>query len=349
MSMVPGLLLGAYTGFGRVHNHRLIERASAVEPGAGIAFELNSKRGAALVTKHYTYREDIEREVPFEDYIKKHYQSWVDFSLEQGHGRNIKPILVTGVDLTRDFATVAYSDNQTRLRCEFSVAVPAVASASASLWGSWDTGGLVHTNCGPHLVATRGDRGSSESSALQAETTDEYDQCVFIRYYTIRTRFFIPTVIKAGAGQHQLPKSDRTGDNAGEDPIEVDYLETGLRTNADEEGPHPSPGDDSMELDCSETGPGATAFDEVIHNVPPVCPERYPHLPPLTNWTKDDRDGFDILAEFIFQVSNPFLWASDAGGQIHLTEIRGGISIIASPRRSKPSPGMPAHSLQFFA
>ena len=307
MFVVPGLLLGAYTDFGQVHNHRLIERASTVEPGAGFAFELTSKRGAALVTKHHTYREDIEREANFEAYIKKHYQSWVDFSLEKGHGRNIKPILVTGVDLTRDFATVAYSDNQTRLRCEFSLAAPALASASVSLWGSWSAGGPVHTNCGPNLITTLEDRGPSESSTLQGAIPHEYDQCVFIRYYTIRRRFFIPTVIKAGAGPHQLPKSDRTGDNGGEDQMEVDYLETGLRANADEEGPRPLPGDDSMELDYSETGPGATALDEVIHNVLPVCPERYPYLPLLTNWIKDDRDGFDVVAEFIFQVRNPFL------------------------------------------
>ena len=55
MLAVPGLLLGVYAGFGPVINHQLIERASPVEPGAGIAFELTSKRGAALITKHPTY------------------------------------------------------------------------------------------------------------------------------------------------------------------------------------------------------------------------------------------------------------------------------------------------------
>ena len=76
--------------FGLVSNHRLIGRTSAVEPGAGIAFELTSKRGAALITKHQTYREDIERELNFKNYIKKHYESWVGFSRELGHGDDIR-------------------------------------------------------------------------------------------------------------------------------------------------------------------------------------------------------------------------------------------------------------------
>jgi hypothetical protein len=41
-----------------------------VEPGAGITFELTRNQGAALITKHPTYQEDIERELIFEDYTK---------------------------------------------------------------------------------------------------------------------------------------------------------------------------------------------------------------------------------------------------------------------------------------
>ena len=290
MLAVPWPLLGAFADFGLVSNRRLIGRASAVEPGAGIAFELISKQGAALITKHPTYQEDIERELNFVNYIKRHYESWVDFSREHGHGENIRPILVTGVNLTREFATIAYSDNQTRMECKFSATAPAVASASASVWGSWRAGGLVHTNCGPyHVPAIRGDGSSSEGTALGSGIPDGYNQCVFIRYYTIRRRFLIPTVIKAGAGPHQLPKPDPRGDGAAEEELQS------------------SSGDDSTGVDYSETGSRPDVVDEVIHNVPLVCPDLHSHLPILTNWTKDDRDGFDVVAEFIFQVRDTFL------------------------------------------
>ena len=276
------LLLGAYAELDSVNSHRLIERVSAVEPGAGIAFEFTRNQGAVLITKDSTYREDIDRELTFEDYIKKHYDSWVDFARDQGYGRDIRPVLVTGVDLTREFATAAYSDNRARMECKFSAAVPAVGSASASVWGSWRAEGLVHTNCGPHLVPiVQGDHGSSEGSAGETAILDECNQCVFIRYYTIRKWLFIPTVIKAGAGPHQLPESS---------------------PRADGEGLQPLSDDDPMEVDHPETGSCPNALDGVIHNVPSVCRKCYPHLPLLTDWTKDDRDGFDIVAEFIFQV-----------------------------------------------
>jgi hypothetical protein len=261
--VVPRPLLGAYAELSLADNHRLIERASTVEPGAGITFEFTRNQGAVLITNDSTYREDIERELTFKNYIKKHYDSWVDFSRDQGHGEDIRPVLVTGVDLTREFGTAAYSDNRARMECKFSAAVPAVASASASVWGSWRVEGLVHTNCGPHLVHTvQGDRGSSEGSASEPGIPDEYNQCVFIRYYTIRKWFFIPTVIKAGAGPHQLPKSD---------------------PRVDEEGLQPSSDDDPMEIDYPGTKSHPNTFDEVIHNMPLVCPACYPCLPLLMN------------------------------------------------------------------
>lgn len=255
-----------------------------MEPGARVAFTLNHKRGAALITKHPTYREDIEREHTFENYTKRHYGSWVDFAREHGHGENLRPVLVTGVDLTREFATIAYSDNHTRMECEFSAGVPAMATASISLWGSWSTQGLVHTNCGPHPFPTRGNRSSNEDTTLESMIPEEYNQCVFLRYYTIRRRVFIPTVLKAGAGPHQLPKGDPEDDNTNEEMLLA------------------SSEDDPMEVDCQETGSPINASDEVIHNVPLVGLKHYPHLPLLTNRTKDDRDGFDLVAEYIFEV-----------------------------------------------
>ena len=85
-----------------------------LESGARFAFELTERQGAALVTKYHTYREDIERESAFEEYTKRHYDSWVTFARNEQHGNDIKPVLVTGVDMTRDFAMLAYSNNCTR-------------------------------------------------------------------------------------------------------------------------------------------------------------------------------------------------------------------------------------------
>ena len=163
-----------------------------------------------MVTKHETYREDIERRLVFEKYIKRHYNSWVDFAREHGHDSNPKPVLVTGVDLTRDFAMAAYSNNSVRMECEFSAAVPAVASASLSLWGRWRTEGLVHTNCGPPppAIKTTSSSDSGDHVAPVSTIPSEHNQCVFIRYYTMRRRVPILKIIKASASPHDLGDGD---------------------------------------------------------------------------------------------------------------------------------------------
>jgi len=234
-----------------------MEPTSPVGPGARVAFELTDNRGAALVTQHPTHREDIRKVATFERYIKRHYDSWVDFASEQGYGET-RPVLVTGVHLTREFATVAYSDNQTRMECEFSATAPGVASASASLWGSWRTEGIVHTNYGPSPPPTRRIDGPSERSTLESEIPVEYNQCVFIRYYTIRKLAFIPRVIKAGAGPHQLPRGDYDGDDSAEEGLQV------------------SPIEDSTEIDRPESGSPRDTLYEVIHNTPTVGLKHYP-------------------------------------------------------------------------
>jgi len=179
-----------------------------LEPGASFSFELTERQGAALITNDRTYREDIENEATFEEYTKRHYNSWVTFARKQ-HGNDIRPVLVSGVDMTRDFAMIAYSDNSTHLVSKFTASAPLLASASASAWGTWHIQGLVHTNCGPQLCIPPPLPGAPElhpSDPMQVDTTsNEFNQCVFIRYYTMRMRALIfPKVIKAAAGPHDL-------------------------------------------------------------------------------------------------------------------------------------------------
>ena len=102
------------------------------ESGVKISFEHTKEQGAALVTKHQTYREDIKRELSFKAYTKRHYESWVAFARDAEYGDDIRPVLVTGVDMTRDFAMMAYSKNDASLASEFTTSVSGIASASAS-------------------------------------------------------------------------------------------------------------------------------------------------------------------------------------------------------------------------
>lgn len=106
---------------------------------ANFSYELTGNRGAALVTKYSTYREHSVMELDFERYTKRHYESWVAFARQKGYGNDVLPILVSGVDMTRDFAMVAYSYEDTSLESDLNIAAPMLISASASLWGTWHT------------------------------------------------------------------------------------------------------------------------------------------------------------------------------------------------------------------
>ena len=185
-----------------------------LEPGVNISFELTENKGGALVTKHRTYREDVELESAFKVYTKRHYDSWVIFARDAGHCDDIKPVLVTGVDMTRDFAMMAYSNDGASLRSEFTTLGPTVASTPASVWGAWRTEGSVHTNCGPQLCCPPSSTHTTDIAPPDGDgagtVLDEYNQCVFVRYYTMRRRAWgFPMVIKAAAGPHDLGPGGR--------------------------------------------------------------------------------------------------------------------------------------------
>ena len=185
----------------------------ALEPCSSISFQLTGNQGAALLTKHPTYKEDIQREWAFEEYTKAHHESWVAFAREHGHGKDIRPVLVTGVDMTRDFAMACYSNNDGGLVAGFTISAPGVTSP----WGIWRTTGAVYTNCGPQPCRPPSPQtmdAATSGNNLTEAVPDEYNQCVFVRYYTVRKRLGIPRVIKAAAGPHDLGPGARDNEES---------------------------------------------------------------------------------------------------------------------------------------
>ena len=217
------------------------------------------------MTKYPTLREDIQRTGTFEKYIKGHYASWVEFASATGHG-NVKPILVTGIDRTKDFAMMSYSnedDDDDDMRSEFITS----AAGETSAWGSWNTTGFVHTNCGPQLYSPPPARtlGSTPSGSNDAEQfSDDYDQSVFVRYYTMRKRLGIPKVIKAGAGHHDLGPGDR--ENEGLPEVGSQFTpDPGSDTTSDLRGNYGG----NIGSSVISIGPGP---DVLIHNTVTVRP-----------------------------------------------------------------------------
>jgi len=218
-----------------------------LEPRSSTSFQLTGDRGAALLTKYPTYREDIQLGRVFEEYTKEHYDSWVAFARERGYPNDIKPVLVTGVDMTRDFAMISYSNDGDDMTAEFTISAPGVAFP----WGKWRAPGVVYTNCGPQ--PRRPPSGDSHTETV----SDEYNQCVFVRYYTMRKRLGFPMFMKAAAGPHDLGPGGR---DDGESPLEME-------PNSDSDsGSDTSSLFDDLVDDSSSVASVDSEPDIVIHN-----------------------------------------------------------------------------------
>jgi len=226
-------------------------RSSLLEPGSSISFQLTGNQGAALLTKYPIYREDVQLERTFKEYAKEHYDSWVTFARDRGHPDDIKPVLVTGVDMTRDFAMMTYSKDDNDLTVGFTISAPGITSP----WGAWRTPGVIYTNCGPQP------RRSPIEDSRMGTDSDEYNQCLFVRYYTMRKRLWIPRVIKAGAGPHNLgPGSPESG---GGSPLEAQ--------------PNSDSGSDAVSSAFGDGGDGGGSItsvhseeDVIVHNTTTV-------------------------------------------------------------------------------
>ena len=113
---------------------------------------------------------------------------------------------------------VAYSNKRTSIESDMTIAVPMLASASATLWETWRTRCSSHTNYVPQECSPPSpDRVIDFSSLRLVEASripTEFNQCVFIRYYTMRMRgpsVPFPKVIRVGAGPHDFGLGDNTG------------------------------------------------------------------------------------------------------------------------------------------
>ena len=269
-----------------------------LELGAHFSFKLTGDRGAALVTKYPTFRKDSLLESAFERYTKRHYESWVAFARQKEYGDNVQPVLVYGFDTTRDFAMVAYSNEGASLESDFTVTVPMIASASVSIWGTWHTRCSPHTNYGPQQWGLppleRAINPPSPQPTHTENIPDEFDQCVFVRYYTMRRRrFMFPKVIRAGAGPHDLGPGDSEGDTFPELMVQSGVEPT-------------TSGDEDFTGQCGPATNDANYDpDAVVRNIPSVrVTMAFCSFSDLC-LQDEEYDSWDVITDYVFQVT-PF-------------------------------------------
>jgi hypothetical protein len=137
------------------------------------------------------------------------YRQWYTFAVTKCH-RNIKLydlILVTGCDMSRQWATATYFRHFREMSAALGAQVAPVVEANFSLSAGWRTTQPVITRWGPPQALHQQTRPNDEGTQNDSETLVN-DQCIFLRGLYVKERFLQlgPKVLKAGAGYHDPGK-----------------------------------------------------------------------------------------------------------------------------------------------
>ncbi|KAF8528479.1 hypothetical protein BU17DRAFT_38248 [Hysterangium stoloniferum] len=209
-----------------LHTNKIITKGieagvTSLPLGSTIRFESSASKGAILVTNQKTFRADAIRLRGFARYAVKHVDSWLSFAIQDDRDVKLEDmILVTGYDMTSEYAMAAFHDTESTVALEFQAGLTA-SSASASVWGLWRSSNSVHHNCGPQarippsqmthaqsLVIGEPLEGPQSRDLFDNFPPNGYNQCVFIRGFRVKKRIGIPRVLKAAAGPHDLGSGD---------------------------------------------------------------------------------------------------------------------------------------------
>ena len=244
-------------------------------------FQLTRDCGAALVSRQPTRQMDspFGLKSEFESFIKRHFKSWLKLaSVRHPNQQGIKPILVSGFDLAKDFAVVSYSNDSGN---------PPPAQGSGNTFYK-----PMFERCPPPFHG-RWRYKSLPYGFDGGGISTEARQCVFIRYYTMRFRGMftkkvpkkeVPDKIRGGAGPHDLGSGDNRGGAFPELAVRYDDEPT-VSEDEDSRG--------RPVVDGTGSEPG-----NLDQNTPqvPFCSHS------IVDLQDEEYDDWDAIADYVFQV-----------------------------------------------
>ena len=190
--------------------------------GACVEFSRSFRQAAALFVRHKAERHDAILLGWFRRYLLKHYRSWHAFMQQCGFGNEASDIiLVTGHDLTEEWATAVIYDREVRSGAQIEAGniIPSIASASAGLRATSSTSVRLPIRKGPnrrsqpqpqHMAIMPAQDSAEDQTAPQTR-----NQCIFIRgLRVIERKPWRPRKIEAAAGEEDLG-GDRDSDPPG--------------------------------------------------------------------------------------------------------------------------------------
>ena len=174
-----------------------------------------SDKGAALILPSEARREDTLYDRLFKKHMLDNYHRWYEFAVTRCH-RDIELsdlILVTGCDLTCQWATATYFRSNREINAALGAQVPSVAEARFSLSAGWRTNQAVNTRQGPPQYHHQQSDQVHEGTQNRSEPLIK-NQCIFLRGFYVRDRI-LWRAMKAAAGDRDSGKHHPEEEGAG--------------------------------------------------------------------------------------------------------------------------------------
>jgi len=158
-----------------------------------------NEKGAALILPYEAQREDILHKWAFEKHMLANYRKWNQFAEAECQLRKgTCLILVTGCDLTRQWATATYCNNNREINTTLGAQVVSLAEAHFSLSAGWRRNQAMNTRQGPPQDSYQQPHEYQEEMRNLSKTT----KYVFLHGFYIKNQLWGLKVLKAGAGYH---------------------------------------------------------------------------------------------------------------------------------------------------
>ena len=171
-----------------------------------------------LITGHDMRGKQAQQEGHFEEYIRKHHESWLEFAKRHGHKVCLQDLmLVYGCHMTVDFAMFAFSDVVGEAQMALEASFPGIASVTVAIAQNDVQRVSPAVNRGPWNQISSSSAGVSvvDGTPAMDNPSDNFKQCVLLKRYRIEKKWagYGPKVIKASAGPHDLGSGNRFDGN----------------------------------------------------------------------------------------------------------------------------------------
>lgn len=163
----------------------------------GLSFRCSRQHGAVLAIPNEALSQDVLNRRIYKNYIIENCERWLAFSELRGLELRMEDIvLVTGCDLTTNWAVAAFTNHETDASIQLQMG-SSFQGLGLGTHISWKNERNVERNWGPrevfgasiHLPGPPVAMSSTHISELPSVMDDSYqDQCVFVRGYRVKLR-----------------------------------------------------------------------------------------------------------------------------------------------------------------